>query len=162
MYNYKQGNFFFLPSGQARLYNYMYLCMQCIYICLKVMYKHSNVFLHKDHVYMYLCKQFIYRRKLFKTNKCLKETDLVRKEDPLLRIVILWMNPWITFHMNRAIREAIKDNILKIHLLVVLILHINSPNLSKIYWNFKTWFILHHSVLFALRPVCVTLDCVLL
>ena len=72
---------------------------------------------------------------------------LVGEEDPLLRIVILGMNPGVAAEEKRAnsVGQAMEDNVLEEHLAAVLILDKNGSNLSKIFWDFKIHFVFHIS-----------------
>lgn len=90
-----------------------------------------------------------------------KKADLVCEEDPLCRIVILGVNPRVTAMMNRATWEAIDDNFLEKHLLVVLILYQDSTYLPKIYWNFEICLVYYLSFLPA-TPVCIPRNLLLL
>lgn len=87
--------------------------------------------------------------------------DLVGEEDPLLRIVILGVDPRIAAKMYRAIGEAIEDNILEKHLLVVFILYQNSTHLAKMDWNFEVCLV-HYLTFLSAAPVCEPCDLLLL
>ena len=84
-----------------------------------------------------------------------KKADLVCEEDPLFRIVILGVNPRITAKMNTATWEAMDDNFLEKHLLVVLILYQNSTHLSKIYWHFEICCLVYYLTFLSATPVCI-------
>lgn len=63
--------------------------------------------------------------------------DLVGEKNPLDRVIVLGVNPRVAGYLNGTSEEAVKDNILEKNLLVILILHKNGTNLSKIIWDFK-------------------------